>query len=410
MQEVYLITVSGPDKPGVTSALMNVLADHGVIILDIGQAVIHELLSLGMLVDVPAHQESASVLKELLFKAHELGLGIKFSPIPLGDYGNWVEAQGKQRHIITVLGRKLEAAHLGMVSGVIAANDLNIDVITRLSGRIPLDPDARAPYACVELSVRGTPQYPVGLRAQLLDLAHETCIDIAIQEDDIYRRNRRLVALDMDSTLIQTEVIDELGKAAGVGEQIAAITESAMRGEIEYRESLQRRLALLEGLDASVLQRIAEELPLTEGAERLIQTLRVLGYKTAVISGGFMFFGKHLQKRLGIDYVYANELELRDGKLTGKVVGDIVDREKKAELLRSLAIQENISLKQVIAVGDGANDLSMLSAAGLGIAFRAKPIVQQSAEHALSHAGLDAILYLIGVRDREALAAFPANP
>lgn len=405
MQEILLVTVSGPDRPGVTSALTHALAEHDAAILDVGQAVIHEFLSLGMLIALDENAQSAPVLKELLFKAHELGLSIKFSPVSAEDYTHWVEAQGKKRHIITVLGRKLAAHHIARVSGAIAAHGLNIDIITRLTGRIPLDPEARAPYACVEFSVRGTPAEPVALRRELLDLAHDGDIDVAFQEDDVYRRNRRLVALDMDSTLIQAEVVDELAKAAGVGEAVAEITEAAMRGTLDYRESLRQRLALLRGLDAGVLEAVAESLPLTDGAERLISTLRLLGFKTAIISGGFTYFGEYLQRRLGIDYVYANELEIRDGKVTGAIIGEVVDRDRKAALLMEIARREGISLKQVIAVGDGANDLAMLSAAGLGIAFRAKPIVKQSADQALSNVGLDAILYLIGVRDREAISA-----
>jgi len=403
MHEIFLISVSGEDRPGVTHSLSSVLAQYDVTILDIGQAVIHKMLSLGMLVRVPESAHSAPILKDLLFKAHELGVRIKFDAVDLDDYSAWVSQQGKARHIITLLGNRLEAEHIAAVTELLAAHGLNIDIIHRLSGRIPLVETARAPYACVEMSVRGIAEDADALRAHFLALSHDTGIDIAFQADDLYRRHRRLVAFDMDSTLIQTEVIDELARAAGVGEAVSALTEAAMRGELDFKESLRQRLALLKGLDVSVMVGIAERLPLTDGAERLLTMLRRLGYKTAIISGGFTFFGEHLQKKLGVDHVFANELEIADGKLTGGVVGEIVDGEKKAECLRELAARENISLNQVVAVGDGANDLPMLRLAGLGIAFRAKPLVKQHARNALSTVGLDGILYLIGVRDREAV-------
>jgi len=401
MKEIVLLTVTGEDKPGVTAALTRILAEYDVTILDVGQAVIHDLLTLGMLIEVPEGPASGAIFKELLFKAHALDVRIRFSPVSLEKYSQWVAQQGKERHIVTVLGRRLASEHVAAVTAIIREHGLNIDVITRLSGRIPLDEAARAPYACVELSVRGTPRDADAMRGAFLNLTHDSGIDIAFQEDDVYRRNRRLVAFDMDSTLIQAEVIDELAAAAGVGAEVAAITERAMRGEMDFGESLRQRLALLRGLDATVMEEIAAQLPLTEGAERLFEFLKSLGFKTAIISGGFTYFGKYLQQKLRADYVYANELEIVDGKLTGNVVGPIVDAERKAALLRAIARQEQINLKQVIAVGDGANDLPMLRIAGLGIAFRAKPMVKQSARQALSAVGLDAILYLIGVRDRE---------
>lgn len=399
--EIILINVSGEDRPGVTRSLTTILAEYGASILDIGQAVIHDFLTLGLLVEVPAGKSSGPILKDLLFRAHELDVKIRFTPISEDDYEHWVGQQGKARHTITVLGRKLSAAHIAAVTNVLADQGLNIDMIHRLSGRLPLRERARTPYACVEFSVRGTPLDAAAMRAAFLDVARELNIDIAFQADDLYRRNRRLIAFDMDSTLIQTEVIDELASAAGHGAEVAAITERAMRGEIPFQESLRLRLRQVAGLDRAALDEIAARLPLTEGAERLFEVLKRLGFKTAILSGGFSYFGDVLRRRLGVDYVYANELEIRDGKLTGEVVGEIVDGERKAEILREIAARENLSLEQVIAVGDGANDLPMLSLAGLGIAFRAKPLVKQSARQALSAAGLDGILYLIGIRDRE---------
>lgn len=408
MREIVLITIAGRDQPGLTSSITAILAQYQVNVLDIGQAVIHDTLSLGMLVEV-CGGDSGPMLKDILFRVHELGLTVTFEPISVTSYNDWVAAQGKPRHIVTVLARRISAEHIAQVSAVVSEFGLNIDRIERLSGRVALGGDSQAPQqaaegrrgnACVEISSRGTLADIAAFRSRLVALAGEQSIDIAYQEDTMFRRNRRLVAFDMDSTLIEAEVIDELAKAAGVGDQVAAITERAMRGELDFTASFRARLALLEGLDESVLGGIAEGLRLTEGAERLIATLRKLGYKTAILSGGFSYFGRILQQRLGIDYVYANELEVSGGKVTGEVVGEVIDGERKAALLRQLAEREGISLEQTIAVGDGANDLPMLSIAGLGIAFRAKPIVKQSAKQSISTLGLDGILYLLGISDR----------
>jgi phosphoserine phosphatase len=401
MSEIILVNLMGSDRPGITRDLSGILAQHGARILDIGQSVIHDTLTLGMLIELPPVSESHPVLKDMLFKAHEWDLQIRFTPISNPDYESWVDAQGKPRHIMTLLGPQLSARHLEGLGGVATRHGMNIDRITRLSGRVSLTREPERPRACVEFSVRGAPDDPKTLRADLLDLSQQLEVDIAIQVDDVFRRNRRMVAFDMDSTLIQIEVINELAAAAGVGDHVAAITREAMNGEIDFKEALRRRLRLLKGLPTSVLDEIIDRLPLTDGAERLIRTLKTLGYKTAILSGGFTYVGEHLQRLLGIDHVYANVLESRDGVLTGEVEGPIVDGQRKAELLHELARKEGIRLEQVIAVGDGANDLPMLQAAGLGIAFHAKPTVKASAEQALSTLGLDAILYLIGMSDRE---------
>lgn len=401
VKEILLINVTGEDRPGVTTAVTGVLAQYHVAILDIGQAVIHDTLSLGILAEVPAEAESAPVLKDVLFQVHRLGMQVRFQPISEESYEHWVAQQGKPRHIVTLLAPRITAEHIARVAAVTAGSGLNIDKITRLSGRIPLHRIDETSKACVEFSVRGTPGDHNEFRSTLLELASEMDVDIAYQEDNIFRRHRRLVVFDMDSTLIEHEVIDELAMEAGVGEKVAAITESAMRGELDFSESFRQRVGLLQGLSADVLQGIALRLNLTDGAEKLISTLKMLGYKTAILSGGFEYFGRHIQERLGIDYLYANQLEIEDGVVTGRVTGAIVDGKRKAELLRLLAARENINLEQTVAVGDGANDLPMLSIAGLGIAFRAKPIVKANAKQAISTLGLDGVLYLMGIRDRD---------
>ncbi len=401
MRELNLITISGQDRPAVTAAVTRILASYNANVLDLGQAVIHDNLNLGMLVEFPSGDQAAIIIKDILFQVHELGMQVKFQPISEESYYDWVNQQGKARYIVTLLARQVSAEHITSLTTVMAEQGLNIDAISRLSGRVPLDNIDAHSKSCIEFSARGDPASLDRLRASFMALSARFDIDIAFQEDDMYRRTRRLVCFDMDSTLIEAEVIDELAKAAGTGAKVAAITEAAMRGELDFKESFALRMAELRGLRESVLREIADSLPLTEGAEHLISTLRMLGYKTAILSGGFNFFGRHLQGKLGIDYVFANELEIADGKVTGRVVGNVIDGQRKAELLRDLAARENISLKQVIAVGDGANDLPMLSIAGLGIAFRAKPLVKASAKQSISTLGLDAILYLMGLRDRD---------
>ncbi|MGD9301481.1 MAG: phosphoserine phosphatase SerB [Desulfobacterales bacterium] len=399
MREIILINITGQDKPGLTSSLTHILAQYDVAILDIGQAVIHDYLSLGILIEIPSAHASSSILKDLLFKAHKLGIQIRFSAIDEKNYSGWASGYGQERRIITLLGRKLTASQLSKVTAAIAANQLNIDVITRLSGRVFLDDPASLPKACVQLTVSGTLDAPAKLRGSLLEISNQTGIDISFHVDDIYRHARKLVVFDMDSTLIQGEVINVLAQKAGVGEKVAKITASAMTGEIDFKESFTRRVSLLKGLDARVLPEIARNLVLTEGAERVIQTLKKLGYKIGIISGGFDFFGEYLQNKLGMDYVFANVI--RNGEITGNISGDIIDGPKKAELLKTIATVENISLQQTIAVGDGANDLPMISIAGLGIAFHAKPIVKENSEQSISSVGLDGLLYLMGISERE---------
>lgn len=398
-EEQILINITGQDRPGLTASIMEILAHHDAQILDLGQADIHSSLSLGVLIRINDKQ-SGDVMKELLFKTSELGVNIGFAPITDDNYENWVNQQGKNRYILTVIGRSLSAKQIAAATKVIADQGLNIDSILRLTGRMSVKRPERNVRACIEFSLRGTPHAPSDLQAELMKLSTSLGIDFSFQRDNMYRRMRRLICFDMDSTLIQTECIDELAKRAGVGEQVAVITARAMRGEIDFKESFKERVALLKGLDVSVMQDIAEHLPITEGTDRLMSVLKRCGYKIAILSGGFTYFGEFLQRRYGIDYVYANELEIdEDGKLTGNYVGEIVDGHRKAELLRLLAQVEKVNLAQTIAVGDGANDLPMIAEAGLGIAFHAKPRVVANAEQSINTIGLDGILYFLGFKD-----------
>mgnify|MGYP001049894601 FL=1 len=397
--ELILIHISGYDRPGVTSALTAILAKYDAQILDIGQADIHHFLSLGILFKTDS-EVSGDIMKDLLFKAYELNVKIRFTPVTVEAYDEWVSMQGKDRWIITILGRQLTARHIALVTDEVARQGLNIDGIQRLTGRMPLNEDEKPlSKACVEFSVRGNPADRSAMQDRFMRIAAAEGFDISLQEDNVFRRCRRLVCFDMDSTLIETEVIDELADRAGVGAQVRAITESAMRGEIDFCESFTRRVALLKGLDVSVMQEIAESLPITEGVGRMMEVLKRTGYKTAILSGGFTYFGNYLKQKFNIDYVYANELEIADGKLTGRYLGDIVDGKRKAELLKIIAQVENINIAQTIAVGDGANDLPMLATAGLGIAFHAKPKVKANASQSISTIGLDGVLYLLGFKD-----------
>ncbi len=402
---IFLLRFTGEDRAGLTSALTQDLARLGAEVLDINQAVIHQSLLLGMLVRLDTSRFDPIEIERTVGEvAASMGLRLKLELVADDQYDRWVDQQGKPRYILTLLSRAIDAEQLAAVTAVIAEEGLNIDVIHRMSGRRPRIDESDSRSACVEFWLRGEPHDKKRMQSKYMHLSHELAIDVAWQKDDAYRRLRRLVVFDMDSTLIQAEVIDELAKEAGCGEAVAAITESAMRGELDFDTSLKQRVATLKGLPETTLKRVADRLQLTEGAEVLLSNLRELGYRTAILSGGFGYFGRLLQDRLGIDYVYANELEIIDGHLTGKVTGAIVNGERKADLLEQIAEIESINRRQVIAVGDGANDLPMLNRAGLGIAFHAKPIVRQGAEHAVSNLGLDALLYLLGVRDRDRTA------
>lgn len=398
-EEQILIRITGQDRPGLTTAVMAILARYNAHVLDIGQADIHSTLSLGILIRID-EKGAGQVMKELLFKATELGVNIGFAPVSDDEYEDWVNRQGKNRYILTIVGRSLSARNIEATTRVITAQGINIDSILRLTGRQSIRKGNQHVRACIEFSLRGTPKDYGQMQAELMQMSHEQGIDFSLQKDNMYRRMRRLICFDMDSTLIQTECIDELAKHAGVGKQVAEITERAMRGEIDFKESFRERVALLKGLDANVMRDIAETMPITEGVDRLMTVLKQCGYKIAILSGGFTYFGEYLQRKYGIDYVYANELEVgEDNKLTGRYLGEVVDGKRKAELLKLLAQVEKVNLAQTIAVGDGANDLPMLSEAGLGIAFHAKPRVQATAEQNITTIGLDGVLYFLGFKD-----------
>ncbi len=402
MREIILISFLGPDQPNQFTRLMQVLSVHSLQILDVGQAVIHNQLTLGIVVSSDDQTATALAMKEILILAHDIGLTVRFKPISAAEYDQWVSEGGRTRYIVTALAPELTASHLQAVTKIVSGQGFNIETVTRLSGRPVLSEQADGPKrACVQFGLSGQMLDAAAMRAACLRLSAELSVDVAVQEDNAYRRNRRLVCFDMDSTLIEQEVIDELAKEAGVGQQVAEITERAMQGELDFQQSFRARVALLKGMDASVLDQIAARLTVTEGAERLISTLKALGYRTAILSGGFQYFAEYLQQKLGIDEVHANVLDIQDGVVTGEVKGHIVDGARKAHLLTQIAAEMGISLEQAIAVGDGANDLPMLSIAGLGVAFRAKPLVRQNANQAISSVGLDGVLYLLGVHDKD---------
>jgi phosphoserine phosphatase len=394
-----LITVTGRDRAGITATLTGILAEQGATLHDIEQVVVQGQLTLCLLVGL---SHARDVLKELLFAAKELGLELDFNPVsPSGATGNGpgsaagprTAAEAGRRYVITAIGRSLGADALHALARTLAAEGANIEKISRLS---------EDTLASVEIHASLPPgRDREALKRSLLAVATKTGFDVSLQRESLYRRSKRMVVMDMDSTLIRIEVIDELARAAGVGEAVSKITERAMQGEMDYDESLRQRVGLLAGLDVKVLDQIANDLPLTEGAETLIRVLKRLGYKTAVISGGFSRAAEALKRRLGIDYAFSNNLEVEGGKLTGRVVGPIVNAQRKAELLELIAQHEGVLLDQVIAVGDGANDALMLEKAGLGIAFRAKPKLREKADTSISGAGLDAILYLLGLSGRE---------
>ena len=400
-KQFVLLNISGQDQPGLMAMLTSALSAYQVRLLDIGQSIIHDELILGMLVEFPAGENVPAALSDVQDTCDAAGVVLRSDPISADDYQDWVSSQGKSRHILTLLAAGVRGPQIAAVTETVRRFGLNIDSIRRLSGRIPLAETGSATRTSIEFSLRGDPTDAAALKAELLAAADELVFDFSLQKDTVYRRNRRLVAFDMDSTLINAEVIDELAGIHGVRDAVADITERAMQGELNFQESFRARAALLKGLPESALKTVANSVALNDGAHRLIRALKHFGYKTAILSGGFQYVGEHLQQELGIDYVFANELEIVDGAMTGEVRGGIVDAAKKASLLGEIAEKEGIALEQTIAIGDGANDLPMLSRAGLGVAYHAKPLVKESASHAISNFGLDSVLYLMGFSDRD---------
>jgi len=376
-----ILTFTGPDAPGITARITRVLAQAGARVSDVEQVVVQGLLTLGFAVAI---EDEAELLKELLFTARQVGLSLEYrTPQPAKE--------DAPRYALTLIARTIGASELQDVSAILAEQGANIERIHRLS---------EGGLASVEfaISLEGD---VAPLERALLSAAAQGAFDCALQRETLLRRSKRLIVMDMDSTLIRIEVIDELARAHGVGEQVAAITRRAMLGEMDYDQSLRERVALLRGLSARVLHQLADNLPLTEGAETLLRVLKRLGYRTAVISGGFSVAAEALQKRLGIDFAWSNTLEIENDALTGRVLGPIVNAQRKADLLEELALRENVPLDQVIAIGDGANDLLMLRKAGHGIAFHAKPKLREAAHTSISAMGLDAILYLLGITGRD---------
>lgn len=385
-----LITAKGADSPGITSSLTSIIAEADVAILDIEQVVIHNLLTLSILVELN-EKEKKPLLSDLLYRSRELNLDLDFRLIT--DHDTIINRFPVNTYVITCLGDYIPTKAIASITSTLFKNSMNIEKVGKL---------AWGQLCCLEISASATQEIsPKELTGYLLDISHENNIDIAVQLESIYRKSKRMVFIDMDSTLIQVEVIDELASVAGEGEKVKNITERAMNGEIDFNESLRERVSLLKGLSEKDLESVYHSIPFTQGAENLIKVLKQLGYKTAVISGGFDYFTQKFKNRLGLDYAFSNRLEIIDGKLTGKVLGKIVDGARKAELLEKICDLEKISADQVIAIGDGANDLPMLGKAGLGIAFNAKKVVREAANYSISHRSLDSILYLLGIKESE---------
>ena len=389
--KMVLLSLTGPDRTGIIAAVTGHIAEAGARIRDIEQSVTHTLLSLSVLIDFPTGEsDQKPLVKELLFLAKELGLDLDFQVLSEAEYRRKTT---RNAYVVTILGGEVNALALARVSHILAENAVNIERISKLT---------QGQLRCVEFLITTTPELDVkAMTRKLLHAGASVGVDIAVQKESLYRRAKRLVVMDMDSTLIQIEVIDELARVAGVGEQVAAITERAMNGELDFSGALRERVALLKGLKAEALEQVYRNIPLTPGARNLVTILKRLGFKTAVISGGFQFFTDRLKADLGLDYAYANGLEIVDGIVTGQVAGTIVDGARKAQLLEEIAGKEGITLDQTIAIGDGANDLPMLGRAGLGIAFNAKARVREQADFHINQQNLDSILYLLGLSERE---------
>ncbi len=389
--DFIVITVNGPDAPGIVSSITSILSENAVKIIDIEQIVIRKLILLSMLLDLRESKGGQiSLLKDLLLEARRLNVELDFK---IASDNEHLEYDKNFMYAVTCLGEEITAQVVAQISNAISSENVNIERITQLS---------QGELGCIEMIVKTNKTINVqDMTRKLLSISSDFGVDIAVQKEDIFRRSKRLVVMDMDSTLIQVEVIDELAKSAGHGEEVSGITSKAMNGELSFNESLNKRVELLRGLDENILDEIYHNIPFTPGAKKLIKILKKLGYKTAVISGGFTFFTDRLKNELGLDYAFANKLEIKDGKLTGKVLGEIINGEFKAKILEDIADKEDIALDQVVAIGDGANDLLMLDKAGLGIAFNAHKTVREKADYNISQKNLDSIIYLLGISEKE---------
>ena len=387
--KTILVTVSGPDCPGITSRLMKIISTYSVDVLDMGQAVTHGLLSLSFVLGLNSEEQNnnGNVLKDLLFEANMMGLSLSYKVVEKNIHTPEMESE---KFIVTCVSPNIvTAGFVADLASILANYKINIERIDKVS---PVE------FSSMEICTSIPKNLETKkLKEDLMNVSTKHKIDIAFLKDNVFRRNKRLIVFDMDSTLIQTEVIDELADLCGVGDEVKAITHQAMNGEIDFDESLRRRVSKLKDLDTTRMQEVLEKLPLTPGVEEFIKTIKSLGYKVALISGGFTFFADALKIKLGLDYSFANELEISEGKLTGKVKGTVVNANQKALLVKLISQQENISLEQVVAIGDGANDLPMLATAGLGIAFHAKDIVRKEAQQHLSHGPMTSILYFLGI-------------
>ena len=388
---MILLTMTGPDRPGIIAAVTGQIAEAGARIRDIEQTVTHTLLSLSIVIDFPTGEsDNKPLIKELLYLAKETGLDLDFSVLGEADYRR---KSTRDAHVVTMMGGEVNALAIARVGKILAEHGVNIERVSKLN---------QGDLRCVELLVTAPDELDMRtINRQLLNAGANLGVDIAVQRENLYRRAKRLVVMDMDSTLIQIEVIDELARIAGVGDQVAMITERAMNGEFDFPAALRERVALLQGLPAAALEEVYRNMPFTPGAKTLVRVLKRLGFKTAVISGGFSYFADRIKDDLGLDYAYANELEIVDGRVTGRVIGQVVDGGRKAELLEEIAAKEGVTLDQAIAIGDGANDLPMLGKAGLGIAFNAKARVREEADYHINQQRLDSILYLLGISERE---------